>query len=201
MKLTIEQAIELLEGEEIHTIVNPSNGMTIGASWERQDLIDAITEAGGASIGGDGCRAIGHGLVLEHDIGSSLFIEVDDAALSALEGPVMDKAAAGDELIPDACQFEVMPRRQILAYIKRCIEFFGINGVNCAVDAPFGEARATLEVSDAIVGLSVEEHADHLIEVTIEVLRSGEHESGRRFNFSQVGADKVEPQFAEAPTS
>ena len=62
--LTAIEAISLLhEGERIHTF--RSCGMAlIGADWDRAEIIDAINASEIVEVGGDGCRAMNHGLVV-----------------------------------------------------------------------------------------------------------------------------------------
>ena len=78
--LTAEQAIAMLpDGETIHTF-RSRPGILIGADWERAELIDAIRHAVGRELGGEQCRAFGHGLVVWTDESSPLFVETQQEA-------------------------------------------------------------------------------------------------------------------------
>ena len=80
--ITPEQALSILnEGEEIHTFRNP-NGMLLGADWDRQNVIDEINKEGAVlEIGGETCRKMNHGLV----INQSLFVEADEEKIKLID--------------------------------------------------------------------------------------------------------------------
>jgi len=88
--LTAEQAIGLLSNEEdIHTF-RSWTGILIGADWSRNELIRSFQSAGNEDIqiGGDQCKAMGHGLVLFTG-NDPLFIEVDKEKLQKLEDELL----------------------------------------------------------------------------------------------------------------
>lgn len=80
--ITPAQAIELLnDGDYIHVFRNP-NGMLLGADWSRQSIIDEINKDGAVlEIGGQQCRAMGHGLV----INLSAFVEANEEKIKLLD--------------------------------------------------------------------------------------------------------------------
>jgi hypothetical protein len=83
--LTAEEALSLIpaDAESVHTFSNPSPGILLGFDREVEDIKQAIVRAETIRIGGSNCRGMGHGLVL-YD-GQCLYVEVDDAALQAIE--------------------------------------------------------------------------------------------------------------------
>jgi hypothetical protein len=82
--LTADQAIKLLgKRKEIHTFANP-RGMLLGADHSRKSLIEDLKNARSIEIGGDQCKAMGHGLVM-YMKNEPLFIEVDKDELFELE--------------------------------------------------------------------------------------------------------------------
>ena len=83
--LTTEEALSVLpDGDLIHTAI--VNVMWIGADWGREAVIDHITKAGGAAIGGPMSMGSGHGLCL--DIGRHLFCRHDPERMAALEAKI-----------------------------------------------------------------------------------------------------------------
>ena len=89
--ITPDEAIKLLgDAKEIHTFRSGSM-MLIGADRSRESVIDALrSNPQSIEIGGEQCRAMGHGLVV--DSGGPLFIEVDKDVLNAFD-PVKEEAA------------------------------------------------------------------------------------------------------------
>jgi len=83
--LTPEQATKLLgKRKEIHTF-RSGGRMLIGADWTRKELITAFDKyRDQIEIGGDQCKAMGHGLVVWTG-NEPLFIEVDKDELFELE--------------------------------------------------------------------------------------------------------------------
>lgn len=63
IKLSTDEALSLLpDGDTIHCFVSSSFAL-FGADWKRANVIKYIEEADSLQIGGDNCRAMGHGLV------------------------------------------------------------------------------------------------------------------------------------------
>lgn len=89
-----DEALRLLsDHEEIHTF-RDAGACLIGADWEREELVKAISGGCSAEIGGDACRKVGHGLVLFVDA-KPLFVEVDDAMVQALVDKSLELEQAG----------------------------------------------------------------------------------------------------------
>ena len=61
--LTIEDAIACLP-ENCHITTNPRVGVVVGGDCSREDAEKIIHEAALVEIGGDICRAAGHGIVV-----------------------------------------------------------------------------------------------------------------------------------------
>lgn len=62
--LTKEEVLYCLKDSEyIHTYKNAAFGL-IGADWQKNELIDLLDEADDIQIGGEGCRSMGHGIVI-----------------------------------------------------------------------------------------------------------------------------------------
>ena len=63
-QLTIEQATKCLHnGKYIHIYRNAPFGL-VGADWHRKEVIKEFENADKIEIGGEQCRAIGHGIVV-----------------------------------------------------------------------------------------------------------------------------------------
>lgn len=61
--LSYDDAVALLpDGEEIHTFVNPSNNMLVGADWSREHILELL-KTGAPELAGDAATSMGHGLV------------------------------------------------------------------------------------------------------------------------------------------
>jgi hypothetical protein len=83
--ITAEQAIDCLpQGETIHNFLNPSPGLMLGCDYERASAIKALEEADSIEIGGPGCMAMKHPLVVWKD-GAHSFFEADMDKIDALE--------------------------------------------------------------------------------------------------------------------
>jgi len=80
--ITPDEAIDLLiDGEEIHTFRN-QNGILIGCDIERESIIERLkANPAKIEIGGETCRKLNHGIVLEDGTGY-LFIETDQEKLN-----------------------------------------------------------------------------------------------------------------------
>lgn len=61
-------------GERVHTFRNPGVGMLLGADWDRDELVAAMTEAPEILVTGAQAQAVNHGLAISYN-GSMLFIE------------------------------------------------------------------------------------------------------------------------------
>lgn len=83
--LTPEQAFKLIgEQEQVHTF-RSGTGMLIGWDWSMKSLAEAINSAIQIEIGGDQCKAMGHGLVVWTSESDPLFVEVSKDDLFELE--------------------------------------------------------------------------------------------------------------------
>lgn len=83
--ITFEEATNLLnDGENIHTFRNGS-GMLLGADHSREGLLKTMKQHEATlQIGGDMCRKMKHGLILEDSAGY-LFIETNEEKLNAFD--------------------------------------------------------------------------------------------------------------------
>jgi len=83
--ITLEEAISLLnEGNEIHTFRN-GGGMLIGADHERESLLKRMEKYQTTlQIGGEMCRKLKHGVILEDESGY-LFIEANEEKLNVFD--------------------------------------------------------------------------------------------------------------------
>lgn len=82
--ITPEEAIALLDpnADRIHTF--RSGMILIGADWDKSDIIQTLKDnPDSIQIGGEQCRAMGHGLVV--DSNGLLFIEVDKEVLDKFD--------------------------------------------------------------------------------------------------------------------
>lgn len=84
--LSKEQAKKLIKGKSIHTF-RTGTGLLLGADWSRESLLDAIENSSenALEIGGEQCKAMGHGLVIWTSQKDPLFVEVDKSELDKLE--------------------------------------------------------------------------------------------------------------------
>ena len=82
--ITPEEAISLLnDGDTIHTFRN-SPGMLMGADHSRKSILKTINDnPDKIEIGGEGCRSMNHGLVVNDD--GPLFIETNEEKLNAFD--------------------------------------------------------------------------------------------------------------------
>lgn len=87
--LSFDEAANLLnDGEQIHTFRN-GGGMLIGADHSRKSLLESMKEHEATlQIGGDACRGMKHGLILEDEVGY-LFIETNKEKLDLFDPPVL----------------------------------------------------------------------------------------------------------------
>lgn len=83
--ITEQEAISLLnDGEDIHTFRNGGN-MLIGADHSRKGLLKTIKKYQTTlQIGGEMCRKMKHGLILEDEVGY-LFIETNEDKLNEFD--------------------------------------------------------------------------------------------------------------------
>lgn len=83
--LTPEEAIDLLpEGDTIHNFAD-GGLILLGVDYSRDEAIKAIREAVQVEIGGDGCKAMRHPLVVWNAEDKYTFFEADMDKVAALE--------------------------------------------------------------------------------------------------------------------
>jgi hypothetical protein len=84
--LTAEEAESLLhdEGEYIHNFID-GGMMMLGCDFERDSAIKAFKAAKSIEIGGPGCRAMKHPIVVFNQDGRHSFFEADMTKVDALE--------------------------------------------------------------------------------------------------------------------
>lgn len=87
--ITIEQAISVLpDGDTVHTFYNSRFGL-VGADWSRDDILDRLRGCDIIELTGPATRGMGHGICAYNKNakyqGDILFIETDEARVSALE--------------------------------------------------------------------------------------------------------------------
>lgn len=83
--LTPDEAIGLLpEGDTIHNFAQ-GGFVLIGADYSRDEAVVAIREAVQIEIGGDGCKAMKHPLVVWSAENKHTFFEADMDKVAALE--------------------------------------------------------------------------------------------------------------------
>lgn len=98
--ITAEQAISVLpDGDSVHTFYNPGFGL-VGADWSKEDITDKLRCGDIIEVTGPAARGMGHGICVynkdakfQSDI---LFIETDEARVSALEKELEALKDAGD---------------------------------------------------------------------------------------------------------
>lgn len=98
--ITAEQAISVLpDGDSVHTFYNPGFGL-VGADWSKEDITDKLRCGDIIELTGPEARGMGHGICVynkdakfQSDI---LFIETDEARVSALEKELEALKDAGD---------------------------------------------------------------------------------------------------------
>jgi hypothetical protein len=80
-----EDAVSLLnDGDSIHTFRNP-NGILLGCDNSREYILQKIQENESTlELGGDACRSLNHGLVIEDESGL-LFIETNEEKLKEFD--------------------------------------------------------------------------------------------------------------------
>ena len=83
--ITFEEAVSLLnEGETIHTFRN-GGAMLLGCDYSREGVLYIIKQHESTlEIGGEACRNLKHGLVVEDSAGY-LFIETNEDKLNAFD--------------------------------------------------------------------------------------------------------------------
>lgn len=83
-KVTVEEALSLIDEDEyVHTFRNP-NGMLIGADIKRSRIVELINQYSDTlELGGEMCKNMKHGLILND--GGYLFIETNEEKLKELE--------------------------------------------------------------------------------------------------------------------
>lgn len=61
--LSYDEAVAMLpDGDEIHTFVNPTGGMMVGADWSRESVLE-LFKTGLPEIAGEMATSMGHGIV------------------------------------------------------------------------------------------------------------------------------------------
>ncbi|HAM55468.1 MAG TPA: hypothetical protein DCQ64_08700 [Candidatus Rokubacteria bacterium] len=84
--LTVEEALSVIpDAEFIHTVI-VGGSMMLGADWDREDVVEHVTKAGGAQLGGPLAVGMGHGLCL--DPRRRLFAAHDPERMAALEATI-----------------------------------------------------------------------------------------------------------------
>ena len=95
--LSAEEAISLLpEGQHIHNYKNPGAGLMLGIDFERADAEKHIRKAIQREIGGPGCQAMKHALVVWDTEKSLSFFETDMDKVSAMEKVKQAELASGE---------------------------------------------------------------------------------------------------------
>ena len=88
INLTKEQALAVLDRNSdgsVHVFDNPSLGMLVGADWSKESIENAIKSATELQIGGETCRKMGHGLVMDCEDGRH-FVAAKEDELKKLTG-------------------------------------------------------------------------------------------------------------------
>jgi hypothetical protein len=61
--LTSKQAVAMLaDGEQVHAYVNPAEGVLLGASWDRESVVEYIKSADSREVAGPYATKMKHGL-------------------------------------------------------------------------------------------------------------------------------------------
>lgn len=83
--LNPEQAKSILpKGKNVHVFLNP-NGMLIGEDWDKKQVLELFeSNKDKIEIGGQGCKSMKHGLVV-NDGRKLLFIATNEIKLNKLE--------------------------------------------------------------------------------------------------------------------
>ncbi len=85
--LTPEQALDLIvDGDYVHTYINPTGGIMVGADHSRESLIEQFKKyKDSIEISGPMARGTKHGVVIVKGGGSNLFVETDETKLNAFD--------------------------------------------------------------------------------------------------------------------
>ena len=85
--LTVDEALSALPAGDgdVHTFLNPSGSVLIGAGWQRASVEAAIRGALKLEIGGGACRSMGHGLVIWKGPSEVVFVEAREERLIEIE--------------------------------------------------------------------------------------------------------------------
>jgi hypothetical protein len=84
--ISADEAIGLLpDGDTIHNYANPASGLMLGVDYEREDAIRHFRNALSIEIGGDGCKAMMHPLVVWDSATHYTFFEADMNKVAAFE--------------------------------------------------------------------------------------------------------------------
>jgi hypothetical protein len=82
--LTAEEATSLISNDELIHTFRSSPGLLMGSDWRRSELIKTFKKCR-IEIGGDQCKAMGHGLVVWTSENNPLFVEADKDKIFELE--------------------------------------------------------------------------------------------------------------------
>ncbi len=84
--LTPDEAESLLpEGDTVHNYLNPGAGLMMGCDFSRESAVEALSKAVQIEIGGDGCKGMGHALVVWDTEKSYSFFEADKGRVAEME--------------------------------------------------------------------------------------------------------------------
>jgi len=83
--LSPTQAKSLLSKDKNTHTFRDGGGIIIGADWDTKSIIEEIEGGKKCEIGGEGCRGMGHGLIIWTSDSDPLFVEVDEAKLKLVE--------------------------------------------------------------------------------------------------------------------
>ncbi len=84
--LTPEEAESLLpDGDTVHNYLNPNAGLMMGCDFSRENAVEALRKAVQIEIGGDGCKAMGHALVVWDTKQSYSFFEAEKGRVTDME--------------------------------------------------------------------------------------------------------------------
>ncbi|MCE3234024.1 MAG: hypothetical protein K0Q50_204 [Vampirovibrio sp.] len=81
--LTVEEALRFLP--KVHTMVNPSVNVLLGADWDIASLVDALRSAKHIGISGEHAMRSGHGIYMDSEDGNRVFIACDVEALEEFD--------------------------------------------------------------------------------------------------------------------
>jgi hypothetical protein len=80
----------LADGEYVHNYANPAGGLLLGVDYDRADAIAEFAKAIAIEIGGDGCKSMGHPIVVWHSKDRYTFFAADMEKVKKFEA---DRAA------------------------------------------------------------------------------------------------------------